>query len=122
MSAAEGVVVAQLHPDGTVERWDADAGTYELLAVDGTPMEARSLTASELVWLAANPSTDPAKRAWLNRQVRLARKANRDFLDLPPPAVPLLPAGEQQIVDQVIALTRQMNALIGLVVGRDLLV
>ena len=57
----------------------------------------------------------------LAAQARTAYQNNVDFLKLPDPAFPLNVAAQQALVAQVVALTRQTNAIIRLMVAPELL-
>ena len=116
---------AQVNPDGTVETWDVAAGTYTV-SRDGSVLLTRGLTAAEVEWVESGggsvPTTvDPARVDQLRQLARQAIAGNDAFLDLPAPTYPLGVAAQQALVGQVKDLTRQVSALIRIVVGRDLL-
>jgi hypothetical protein len=115
------VILTQVHADGAVESWDSDAGTYTLTRAD-QQLAVRALTWDELRWLAGgHPVSDPVDADTWRGQARDALRSNRAFLDLPEPSYPLNTAAQRALVGQVVDLTRQVNAIIRLLVGRDTL-
>ncbi|BBC29987.1 hypothetical protein SGFS_012810 [Streptomyces graminofaciens] len=105
--------------DGSIaEQWDVPSRTYWRLD-GGEVVESRPFTAAEEAW-ARQQSTDEARRT--NRDLLIARAraalaSNAAYLDL----VAAGTATNAQHLAQVPALTRQMQGLIRLLLGSDLL-
>lgn len=92
-------------PDGTREEW-TDTG-YTKTDPTGTVIEQRPLTVHERSVFALRVDDD--NRAALFSQARTAYTNNKAFLQIASPT-------QAQVVAQVAALTRQVNALIRLAV------
>jgi len=108
--------------DGSSETFDLVDG-YLLRNAQGAVVESRPLTGLErgnLTRLAAQSPRERARRLTLGK-ARQAYMGNAQFLALPDPAFPLSVAAQQALVNQVIALTRQMQAVIRLTVAEDFL-
>jgi hypothetical protein len=112
-------MLSQVGPDGTVEEWDVEAGVYRVRR-NGTVVQ-RPLTDAELEWLEAGHPGDPARVETLRRQGRRAYVQNRAFLLRPAPNYPLSQSAQRALVAQTVALTRQTNGIIRLLLGRDML-
>lgn len=97
-------------PDGSRERW-SDTG-YQRFDPAGALLEQRALTDRERLAFLQRAVLDTI--AALQDQARAAYKSNQDFLALPSPSYPLSSASQQALVQQVQALTRQVNVLIRL--------
>lgn len=102
----------------TAEQWDISSRTYRRLE-GGTLVEERPFTAAEAAWAKQN-ATEEIRRA--NRDLLLARAraavaSNASYLD----SVTAGTATNAQHIAQVPALTRQMQGVIRLLLGSDLL-
>ena len=109
-------------PDGSGESWDKVEG-YFRYGPGGVVLEQRALTAEELAWLVAmeQAADREVREVDLHQQARTALVNNADFLNLPAPTYPLNAVAQQRLVEQVQALTRQVNGIIRLLLGSDLL-
>jgi hypothetical protein len=106
------------------ETFDLVDGYKRFDPITGAVVESRAnLTDSEIArvneWLAGPNRV--VTRETLLAQVRAARATNLAFLALPAPTYPLGVAAQTALVNQVTALTRQVDGLIRLIVGSDLL-
>jgi hypothetical protein len=102
----------------TTQQWDTDAGIYTRYLY-GAVVEQRPFTDAEIAWLTgtATDSARQANRAALLAAARIAVANNAAYLAK-------VTAGTAVTADhiaQVPALTRQMQAVIRIIVGSDLL-
>lgn len=106
------------YPSGVVESWDHTAG-YKQTAADGTVVEERALTADEATRLTEFEHRDEREqsRTQLHTQARAALTQNAVYRGK-------VDGGTAVQADHIangVRLTRQVDALIRLVVGSDLL-
>lgn len=108
-------VVVDTYPDGRAEEYDTDAGIYRLRSADGTVVVERPMTADEVAQV-RQPAREQSSTQ-LHAQARAALTSNADYLA----KVDGGTAVQADHITQIARLTRQVNALIRLVVGSDLL-
>lgn len=105
--------------DGSItEQWDAPTRTYRRYEC-GVLVEERPFTAAEDAWVQARAVEDTrrANRDQLGARVRTALATNAAYLD----KVTAGTATNADHIAQVPALTRQMQGVIRLLIGSDLL-
>jgi len=115
-------VITRHRLDGSSETFDMVDG-YILRDAQNVIVEQRPLTGAErgdVARLEAQPVRTRQRQQMLEK-TRQAYMGNAQFLALPDPTFPLSVAAQQALVDQVIALTRQMQAVIRLTVADDFL-
>jgi hypothetical protein len=102
----------------STQQWDTDAGVYTRYLY-GAVVEQRPFTDTEIAWLAgaATDSARQANRAALLAAARAAFTNNAAYLA----KVTGGTATNADHIAQVPALTRQMQAVIRIIVGSDLL-
>jgi hypothetical protein len=102
------------HPSqNRVEQWDDGTSTYTRWNAAGTVVESRAFTAPEatLATLDTASATATTNKATLESRATTALANNATFLAIGAPS-------NAQIVAQAQALTRQVDALIRLALGR----
>lgn len=97
--------------DGSSEEFDSVVGYIQRDSA-GVITAQRPLTSLEALTVARFDSGPPDPRREIIERIRQAYSRNAAFLALPDPAYPLGVAAQQALVDQVTALTRQVNGLI----------
>lgn len=109
------------NPDGSGCSLDKIDG-YRRWGLDGVEVEARPLTRAELQWLVSlEDAANSELASTVSRSLAVtAVTNNRAFLALPAPTFPLNVAAQQALVNQVQALTRQMDVLIRFTVDQSL--
>lgn len=106
------------YPSGRVESWDHTLG-YRLVDADGNVLESRPLTPEEGARLTEFERREEREtsRGQLHAQARAALASNAAYLGKVDDGT----ATQADHITQVTRVTRQVNALIRLVIGSDLL-